>query len=168
MQPNFKLLFVATLLLLNITSCNDSGDDWKLAKTISLGAVSMSVPETYDYTNRTNEKVEVSNGFDGNSVAIMMEDIAGRSQDSIFNQKSANYPYPGDYIISDTTLLGRPTLKIETTIIVAYNLGGEHSIVSYFFLEDGKVYTIEYAWSKDYYTQSKNLMYEMLASLQIR
>lgn len=166
MQKSIQHLLVVLFAILLISSCEDEGDDWTLAKTVSLGDVSIRVPETYEYEISTSSRVELSNGAQGNSVAILKDPINGLTQDSIFNYRTIYYPY-GTAISKDTTLLGRPTRKLETTIFVAPELGGEHTITSFIFLEDGYVYTLEYAWSKQYFDKSVNLMNNMLASLQI-
>lgn len=168
MKKIIRPLFFAILIAAIFSSCEKQKDDWTLANTISLGDVSLQVPETYEYTWRTEVKVEVSNGFQGNSVAILKEPLAGRTTEEAFSDLTDAFQVYGTPIESDTTLLAHPTKKLETTILVAPELGGEHTITSFIFIDDNYVYTLEYAWSKEFYYLSLNLMNDMLSSLQIK
>jgi len=168
MRKNLHLLVFVLFTILITSSCNkSSGDDWTLGKIISLGDVSLGVPASYKYTKNIDVTVEVSDGFQGNSVEIDMEPLAGRTQDDVFNYKTAHYPY-GTPTVSDTTLLNIPTRKLETVIGVAPGLGGEQTVVSYIFIHNDKVYTLEFSWSQETNSKSITLMNQMLASLTIK
>lgn len=167
MQKSIQHLFIGILTILLISSCEKNEDEWTLAKTISLGDVSIRVPETYDNEVDNSERVEVSNG-QGNSVAILKAATNGLSQDSIFNYRVLHYPVGyGTPTASDTTLLGHAAKKIVSTVYIAPQFGAEQTFISYIFIDEPNVYTLEFCWSKEFYSLSLNLMYDMLASLQI-
>jgi hypothetical protein len=157
------IIIVITLLY----SCNkNSGDDWTLKKIISLGHVSITVPETYEFSKKSSSDIVVDNGFDGSSVEIIKEAVNAQTQDDIFNYKKTHYAY-GTPTVSDTTLLGIQTLKLSTIIEIAPGLGGEHYMNTFIFIDHDYVYTIEFAWSSENNEASLNLMNQMLATLAI-
>ena len=138
-----------------------------LLKTVRLGVVSIKVPETYKYIINIDSEIQLNNGFDGNSIGLLKEALTGRTEEQVFQTKTDSYPY-GTPTASDTTLLGRNTLKLEYSIPVAPGIGGDHSMKSFIFIEDDFVYTLEFGWTNDLHYLSLQLMYDILQTLQIQ
>ncbi len=168
MRKTLHPIIVASLAVIFFSSCNtNNGDDWTLKKRISIGDISILVPETYESTISNANQIDVENGFKGSSVSLEKKAVAGRTQESVFTDEISIYPHPSP-ITSDTILLEHPTKKIESVYNITAQIGGSHTIKTFIFIEDDWVYKVEFYWSEEYYQLSLNLMYEMLNSLEIK
>lgn len=156
-------------MALGLTACdvNTGGDDWTPAKRITLGNVSILVPESYTTSSSSSSQLEVDNGFDGGSVLLHKEAVGTKTQDQWFTDKISNFNSAyGVQATSDTTLLGNTTKRIEGAFMITTTIG--HPIIDFVFLYNNYVYTVEFSWTQEKDTKSRRLMYDMLETLEIK
>lgn len=160
-------LLTIGLLSMMFTSClQNSSDDWTLVKTIKLGKVSLKVPDSFDKTESNTYRIEVGNGFDGNTIAILQEELGGRTESAVFTDRIANPVYNTSTppTVTYSTISGVSTLVLKEEIPIVIN-AVYHVIYSHIFIYDDKVFTIEFAWSSDTNGKSLALMDEVLKTI---
>lgn len=160
-------LLTIGLLSMMFTSClQDSSDDWTLVKTIKLGKVSLKVPDSFDKTESNSYRIEVGNGFDGNSIAIVQEELGGRTEDAVFTDRRENplYNANAEPTVTYGTLNGVNTLILKEEIPIVVN-AVYHIVYSYIFIYDDKVFTIEFAWGSDTNAKSLALMEDVIKTV---
>lgn len=161
-QTNTQKLFISLIgILFLLPSCSkdSDGDDYTPAKKISLGEISIMVPETYISSGSSGNSIEYSNDFGGGAVELQSEAVNGRTQDEVFNYKSNAAGYK---VSTDTT-----SLQNHQALIIEENIGNIHRMVHYVFIHNSNVYTIIFSWTIEKETNSRKSMQAMLATLSI-
>lgn len=153
------LLALLPMLIINSCTKDSDGDNYTPAKRISLGEVSIMIPETFAASSTDANSITYDNDFGGGSVEIIREDLNGRTEEAVFQSRTDSYTYLESK--SNTNLLGHNALVVEESI------GGIHRIVHYVFIHNNSVYILDFSWTIEKEVNSRQSMNDMLATLII-
>ncbi len=162
MKKTYFFTLISALVLL-FFSCNDEEKYWEPTENITLGAVSVKIPDGYKKTDKTgSNKIEYGNDVGGNLISIVrIVEGSGEAHYAGYN------PTVSDFRFSNGTVAKQYEGTIQLTENMQYMLNMQHTIVAYVFEVNGTTYALEFSWGPDNVQKSKQLMNDVLATLTI-